>query len=82
VSDAVWAVVAVVAIGVKREQVGSWNDDVVDFAIPAAFWPLFCVFAIVVGGVWSLLWLGRGPIVFVRWMRRPKLPRAEVRRGR
>lgn len=72
----IWVVIAVIACGIAREARGDWEFD----WPMAMFWPLTMIAAGVAGVIWTLLWLGRAPVVLVRYLRRPKLPRAKVRR--
>lgn len=85
---AVWAIVAIIALGITRELSKDW-DEVFDAAPQIVLWPLFIGFLAVVAVGWCLLWLGRGPVRFVCWLARrhearaaakSNLPRAQVRR--
>jgi hypothetical protein len=71
----IWALVAVIAIGVHREITGKFDED---FAIPAAFWPVMAIIGAAFGTAWCLLWIGRAPILLWRWHRRVRMPKART----
>lgn len=71
---AAWLVAGIVTGGVIREVTGSWRDAFAGFA-----WPAFAI----VGALWALAWLGRGPArLAIRHERRrrqaSRIARAEI----
>ncbi len=77
-----WAVSSVAALGVWYEREDGWDDDMI--LVP--LWPGIVVVGVFCGAVygmlWSLMWLGRGPVKLWRWhvSRRTNLPAARVHR--
>jgi hypothetical protein len=75
----VWALVALITVGVWREVKGDLGED--PTWMLAAVWPMLAALAAVVGVCWCLMWLGRTPVRMVRRRAESRrLPRAEVRR--